>query len=120
MTVSQGRCSLHVRFSPTILHCFKSFLSHYRDAVTQQLNDGIRMLQMQAHMNNNEIHLCHTSCLLFDGGTLEDYLKKGELFLYPYVPYLADPISEQSRVGWMTTPKMVRTCLYKLNLVPLK
>ncbi|KAI5121163.1 hypothetical protein M0805_007160 [Coniferiporia weirii] len=41
---------------------------------TQQLNDGVRMLQMQAHLSNNVIHLCHTSCLLYDGGTLESYL----------------------------------------------
>lgn len=44
--------------------------------VTQQLNDGIRMLQMQAHLSSNVIHLCHTSCILYDGGTLQDYLTK--------------------------------------------
>ncbi|KAH8119888.1 PLC-like phosphodiesterase [Phellopilus nigrolimitatus] len=44
--------------------------------VTQQLKDGIRLLQMQAHLSNNVIHLCHTSCLLYDGGTLQDYLAK--------------------------------------------
>lgn len=33
-------------------------------AVTQQLADGIRMLQNQAHnTDNGEIHLCHTSCV---------------------------------------------------------
>ncbi|KAF9015590.1 PLC-like phosphodiesterase [Cyathus striatus] len=43
--------------------------------ITQQLNDGIRMLQMQAHLQNGEIRLCHTSCVcLFDGGSLQDYL----------------------------------------------
>ncbi|KAK7463885.1 hypothetical protein VKT23_005820 [Stygiomarasmius scandens] len=44
--------------------------------VTQQLNDGIRMLQMQAHNNSGTIQLCHTSCALYNGGTLEDYLNK--------------------------------------------
>ncbi|PBL00500.1 PLC-like phosphodiesterase [Armillaria gallica] len=44
--------------------------------VTQQLNDGIRLLQMQAHNNSGTIQLCHTSCSLFNGGTLEDYLGK--------------------------------------------
>ncbi|KAJ7161349.1 PLC-like phosphodiesterase [Mycena crocata] len=44
--------------------------------ITQQLTDGIRMLQMQAHNQSGVIQLCHTSCLLFNGGTLEDYLKK--------------------------------------------
>jgi len=42
--------------------------------VTQQLNDGVRMLQMQALLQNNEIFLCHTSCSLFNGGSLQDYL----------------------------------------------
>jgi len=43
--------------------------------ITTQLNDGIRMLQMQTHSENGVIHLCHTSCTLYNGGTLEDYLK---------------------------------------------
>jgi len=42
--------------------------------ITQQLNDGIRMLQMQVHNNNGVIQLCHTSCALYNGGTLADYL----------------------------------------------
>ncbi|KAL1697580.1 PLC-like phosphodiesterase [Schizophyllum commune] len=44
--------------------------------VTQQLKDGIRMLQLQVHNQDNTLQLCHTSCSLFNGGTLEDYLKK--------------------------------------------
>lgn len=32
------------------------------------------MLQIQAHFQNGVIRLCHTSCTLYDGGTLEDYL----------------------------------------------
>jgi len=43
--------------------------------VTQQLNDGIRMLQMQAHNLSGTIQLCHTSCSLFNGGTLQSYLQ---------------------------------------------
>jgi hypothetical protein len=43
--------------------------------VTQQLNDGIRMLQMQAHNQSGTIQLCHTSCTLFNGGTLQSYLQ---------------------------------------------
>jgi len=42
--------------------------------VTQQLNDGIRMLQLQAQNQNGTIELCHTSCALLDGGSLQDYL----------------------------------------------
>ena len=32
-------------------------------AVTQQLNDGVRMLQSQAHNKSGTIELCHTSCV---------------------------------------------------------
>jgi hypothetical protein len=46
-----------------------------------QLKLGVRALQVQAHMNNNEIHFCHTSCALFDGGTAENYLIKVKRFL---------------------------------------
>jgi len=42
--------------------------------VTQQLNDGIRLLQVQALNQSGTIKLCHTSCSLLDGGTLQDYL----------------------------------------------
>ncbi|KAK7059192.1 hypothetical protein VNI00_001819 [Paramarasmius palmivorus] len=49
--------------------------------VTTQLNDGVRLLQMQAHNNNGSINLCHTSCDFFNGGTLEDYLKKVKSWL---------------------------------------
>lgn len=31
--------------------------------VTQQLNDGVRLLQMQAHQNSGDIYLCHTTCV---------------------------------------------------------
>ncbi|KAJ5741676.1 hypothetical protein N7533_011085 [Penicillium manginii] len=42
--------------------------------VTDQLNDGVRMLQFQAHNKSGEIHLCHSSCDMLDAGTLESYL----------------------------------------------
>ncbi|KAJ3816993.1 PLC-like phosphodiesterase [Lentinula raphanica] len=48
--------------------------------ITQQLTDGVRMLQSQAHNNSGTIELCHTSCVCFngleDGGSLQDYLTK--------------------------------------------
>jgi hypothetical protein len=31
--------------------------------VIQQLNDGIRMLQSQAHLQNGQLRLCHTNCV---------------------------------------------------------
>jgi hypothetical protein len=44
--------------------------------VTQQLNDGIRILQGQAHLVNGTLYYCHTSCDLLNEGTVEDYLRK--------------------------------------------
>ena len=67
--------------------------------VTQQLNDGIRMLQSQGHHPVNgttvqgNIELCHTNCDMyesyrssslinsFDGGTLLSYLQKVKTWL---------------------------------------
>jgi len=42
--------------------------------ITQQLNDGARLLQSQAHNNSGVIQLCHTSCALYNGGPLSNYL----------------------------------------------
>ena len=44
--------------------------------VTQQLNDGIRVLQGQAHNINGTLYYCHTSCDLLNAGTVEDYLRE--------------------------------------------
>jgi hypothetical protein len=49
--------------------------------VEAQLTLGVRMLQAQSHMNNGQLHFCHTSCSLFDGGTVESYLNKVKHFL---------------------------------------
>lgn len=44
--------------------------------VTTQLNDGIRMLQLQVHVQASELRLCHSSCLLLDAGLLTTYLSE--------------------------------------------
>ncbi|KAF8879057.1 PLC-like phosphodiesterase [Infundibulicybe gibba] len=49
--------------------------------IPTQLQLGVRLLQAQAHENNGEIHFCHTSCALFDGGTVQDYLTQVKTFL---------------------------------------
>ncbi|KAK7023643.1 hypothetical protein VNI00_016605 [Paramarasmius palmivorus] len=55
--------------------------------ITQQLDLGVRLLQAQSHMKDGELHFCHTmhilliGCSLFDGGTVENYLKEVKLFL---------------------------------------
>lgn len=45
--------------------------------IAAQLNMGIRYLQAQTHhslIDKNVLELCHTSCLLEDGGTLKTFL----------------------------------------------
>jgi len=49
--------------------------------IPTQLQLGARLLQAQAHLNDGVIHFCHTSCLLFDGGPVVDYLKHVKTFL---------------------------------------
>jgi hypothetical protein len=44
--------------------------------VTQQLNDGVRMLQGSAHYVNGTLYYCHSSCDLLNAGTVEDYLRE--------------------------------------------
>lgn len=46
-----------------------------------QLNLGVRMLQAQSHMDGNDFKFCHTSCTLFDGGLVVDYLKTVKTWL---------------------------------------
>jgi len=41
---------------------------------TLALSAGIRVLQVQAHVESSVIRLCHSSCSLLDGGTLESFL----------------------------------------------
>ncbi|KIJ27232.1 hypothetical protein M422DRAFT_191249, partial [Sphaerobolus stellatus SS14] len=49
--------------------------------LTSQLESGVRLLQAQSHMSNGVLHFCHTSCLLFDGGTVANYLTTVKQFL---------------------------------------
>jgi hypothetical protein len=44
--------------------------------IDQQLTDGIRMLQVQAHSESGTLTLCHTTCTLLKGDTLLVYLGK--------------------------------------------
>ncbi|KAF2740305.1 hypothetical protein EJ04DRAFT_600308 [Polyplosphaeria fusca] len=47
---------------------------------TTQLDAGVRLLSAQVHLASNnvtgkrELHLCHTTCALFDAGPLRDWL----------------------------------------------
>ncbi|OTB01479.1 hypothetical protein M426DRAFT_323495 [Hypoxylon sp. CI-4A] len=41
---------------------------------TDQLNQGVRFLQAQTQDDNGSPEMCHTSCILEDAGSLQDYL----------------------------------------------
>ncbi|KAI1389420.1 PLC-like phosphodiesterase [Hypoxylon trugodes] len=41
---------------------------------TEQLDLGVRFFESQTHDKDGTIQLCHTSCILKDAGTLQDYL----------------------------------------------
>ncbi|KAJ7163764.1 PLC-like phosphodiesterase [Mycena filopes] len=49
--------------------------------IPSQLALGVRLLQAQSHVSDGVLHFCHTSCLLFDGGAVVDYLKTVKTFL---------------------------------------
>ncbi|KAF9255725.1 PLC-like phosphodiesterase [Marasmius fiardii PR-910] len=49
--------------------------------ITQQLEMGVRMLQAQSHEDDGVLKFCHTNCIIFDGGSVEDYLKTVKTFL---------------------------------------
>ncbi len=48
---------------------------------TVALSAGIRLLQAQVHNQNGTLQLCHTSCTLLDGGTLEAWLAKIKVWM---------------------------------------
>jgi len=49
--------------------------------IPTQLSLGARLLQAQSHMQDGQLHFCHTSCALFDGGTVQAYLSTVKTFL---------------------------------------
>ncbi|KAJ7137505.1 PLC-like phosphodiesterase [Mycena crocata] len=49
--------------------------------IPTQLRLGVRLLQAQAHMKGKVLHFCHTSCSLFDGGSVLSYLKLVKKFI---------------------------------------
>jgi hypothetical protein len=49
--------------------------------IPSQLALGVRLLQAQAHDKDGVLHFCHTSCSLFDGGTVQAYLTTVKTFL---------------------------------------
>lgn len=49
--------------------------------IPTQLSLGARTLQGQAHLENGQLRFCHSSCILFDGGLVVDYLRTVKKFL---------------------------------------
>lgn len=62
--------------------------SNQQLGVIDQLNDGIRMLQVQTHYNSttSTLSCCHTSCDLLNVGTVQSYLANitGWIRTHPY------------------------------------
>ena len=62
--------------------------SNQQLGVIDQLNDGIRMIQVQTHYNTttSTLSCCHTSCDLLDVGTVQSYLTNitGWIKTHPY------------------------------------
>lgn len=55
---------------------FVGFLpaDNQHESVEEQLGQGVRYLQAQTHDKNGVIQMCHTSCVLRDADTLQQYL----------------------------------------------
>jgi hypothetical protein len=90
------------------------------DVVTQ-LMLGVRALQLQVHMNHHQLHVCHNTCGLFDGGTLEDYLMKVKSFLDKHpnevlTLIIANPESVSAADVWQ--PIFENTGLEQMAYVP--
>ncbi|KAI0019269.1 PLC-like phosphodiesterase [Xylariomycetidae sp. FL0641] len=50
-------------------------------SVADQLDDGIRFLEVQTHDKDGTVELCHTSCAEEDAGSLEDFLATVKSFV---------------------------------------
>ena len=92
---SRSNCVVVMQTLSDSLHLVLFYWYSHFFIVSQQLKDGIRMLQMQAHNQDGTIQLCHTACVcfrstlfctltwwpptqsLYNGGTLQDFLGKG-------------------------------------------
>lgn len=58
-----------------------NLFANQAQSISAQLNDGVRMLQSQAHKSTNSssssgigVNLCHSDCGLLNGGPIEDWL----------------------------------------------
>ncbi|KDN51725.1 hypothetical protein RSAG8_00273, partial [Rhizoctonia solani AG-8 WAC10335] len=49
--------------------------------VTAQLDLGVRLLQAAGKLKNGAVQLCHTSCILWDGGSLTSWLTKIKIWM---------------------------------------
>jgi len=93
--------------------------------VTTQLDDGIRMLQAQAHLVNNTLYLCHTSCDVLNAGTLEAYLTTVNTWVtsHPYdVVTILIGNGDYSDVGNYTAPienSGIITWVYEPPYIPM-
>jgi hypothetical protein len=62
-----------VAFVRTAANSWSTAGNQYFNA-SVQLSAGVRLLQSQLHMDGSDVKLCHTTCSIFDGGLLKDWL----------------------------------------------
>ncbi|KAK0794078.1 hypothetical protein LTS16_014422 [Friedmanniomyces endolithicus] len=92
--------------------------------ISDQLNDGIRMLQGETHFVNNTIYNCHTTCSLLNGGTWQTMLETLVTWLEsnPYdVVTVLIVNSDFVEVGNYTAPienSGIRKYLYEPEYIP--
>ncbi|KAK0277237.1 hypothetical protein LTR91_000303 [Friedmanniomyces endolithicus] len=93
-------------------------------SISDQLNDGIRMLQGETHFVNNTIYNCHTTCSLLNAGTWQTMLETLVTWLEsnPYdVVTVLIVNSDFVEVGNYTAPvenSGIRNYLYEPEYVP--
>ncbi|RPB20516.1 hypothetical protein L211DRAFT_515483 [Terfezia boudieri ATCC MYA-4762] len=93
------RNSTYPRLAPTTRYSEQAFIGTHHSAmlrthsngfslsgnqfhnITVQLDAGVRLLQGQTFSIGNDIRICHSSCALLDGGSIQDILTEVSTFL---------------------------------------
>lgn len=70
---------------------------------TVALDAGVRLLQSQLHKDGSDIKLCHSSCSLFDGGTLTSWLTPIATWMFAHPSEGAFPVAQRQTSLLLTT-----------------
>jgi hypothetical protein len=92
--------------------------------ITDQLNDGIRMLQGETHWVNDTVYSCHTSCSLLNAGTwqssletLVSWLEKNPYDVVTWLIVNSDLVSVENYVSAIESSG-IRNYLYEPTYIP--